>query len=205
MSLFKKVASVALGLAVSATMASAQVTVDYSTVGNFTGGCLGTSCTIGGMTLTYTPLTNNTIGLDGNNGYFSFLSYGFFTVTGAAATQQSFAGVGFSLSVTQNLPAAGGTQVIAGNFLGGIDATSSSLRWDALPQTWNLPYGAGTVNYSITTPIPMQPPTSNLGVTTVQGSVSTRPQTTVPEPSTYALMAAGLAGVFGFARRRRAV
>lgn len=28
------------------------------------------------------------------------------------------------------------------------------------------------------------------------------PSTTVPEPSTYALMAAGLAGVFGFARRR---
>jgi hypothetical protein len=30
-----------------------------------------------------------------------------------------------------------------------------------------------------------------------------QPNTVVPEPSTYALMAAGLAGVFGFARRRR--
>ena len=35
------------------------------------------------------------------------------------------------------------------------------------------------------------------------GNTGTVNVSTVPEPSTYALMAAGLAGVFGFARRRR--
>jgi len=210
MGLVKKFASVALGLAVSATVASAQVTVNYTTLGNFTGGCSGSSCTVGGMTLTYTALTNNVIVLDNNNGFFSFLSYGFFTVTGGASTQQSFAGVGFDMTVTQNMPLAGGPQVITGPLLGGIDGTSSSLRWNAAPISWSRPAGTGTVDYTLNTiamlgvpGVQMQAPTSNAGVTTVQGSVSTRPPTVIPEPSTYALMAAGLAGMFGFARRRR--
>ena len=204
MGLLKKFASAALGLAVSATVSSAQVNVTYTTSGMFTGICAGMTCTVGGMTLSYTPLVNNLIVLDANNGFSSFLSYGFFTVTGAATTQASFIGAGFNLSVNQTAPLAGGTQVVTSQFTGGIDATSSGLVWSPLPVAWTSPFGASTINYTVGTPTNLQAPSSNVGVTTIQGTMNTRVPS-VPEPSSYALMAAGLAGMFAVSRRKKAV
>ncbi len=190
-----KVLGGAIGLALSAQVASAQVPVNYSTGGTFTGFCSLLSCTKGGMTITFNPLSNNQIVLDSNNGFFSFLSYGSFTVTGSAENQVSFADVGFSLTITQTTPT-GGMQTIVGGFSGGIDRTSSSLRWTPLPTSFAI----GPINYRAPGRVDLQAPTSNNGLTTVQGDLSTN---VVPEPSTYLLMSAGLAGVLVLARKRR--
>ncbi len=191
----QKVVSSAVGLALTAQVASAQIPVNYSTSGNFTGFCAGISCTKNGMTLTFNPLANNQIVLDTNNGYFSFLSYGDFTVSGGIENQVSFADVGFNLTLTQTTPT-GGSQTLIGVFAGGVDKTSSSLRWNALPTTFSI----GAINYTTPGQVNLQAPTSNGGVTSIQGSVSTN---VVPEPSTYLLMSAGLAGVLVLARKRR--
>jgi len=73
----------------------------------------------------------------------------------------------------------------------------------------------GTFQYDIFTTVEMVFPTTSYGpdkdetpfkfqMDTDKGVFESSPniQTTVPEPSTYALMGAGLMGIFGFARRR---
>ena len=137
--------------------------------------------------------------MDSNNGFYSQLSYGSFTVTGAAANQQSFVGGGFSLTITQNTPS-GGSQVISGSFSGGVDGTSSGLRWTPAPNMFSI----GVINYRLFAfngDVFLQAPSSNTGETTIQGDMGTR--SVVPEPSTYLLMSGGLAGVLLFARKRR--
>ena len=192
----------AIGLALTAQVASAQVTVNYATTGSFSGLCTGIVCTLGGMTIAFNPLTSNSVTLDANNGYFSFLSFGEFNVSGATVGQQSFAGVNFALKFTQNTPTPVGSQTLTGAFAGGIDNNSSNLRWTPTPASWSLPWGAtGMINYATNGTTNLQAPTSNGGVTTIQGQVSTN---VVPEPSTYLLMSGGLAGVLLFARKRRA-
>ena len=190
----------AIGLALTAQVASAQ-SVAYNTTGTFSGFCAGLTCTNGGMTITYNPLAAGVIVLDSNNGFYSQLSYGSFTVSGAAATQQFFPGTNFTLTITQTTPT-GGSQMITGAITGGADATSSGLRWTPLPTSFSiLPIGytVFTVQNSF---VALQAPSSNNGLTTIQGDMTNR-NSIVPEPSTYLLMSAGLAGVLVFARKRR--
>lgn len=192
----------AIGLALTAQVGSAQVTVNYTTSGSFSGLCTGIVCTIGGMTLAFKPLTSNSVTLDANNNFFSFLSFGDFNVNGSTVGQQSFAGVNFALKFTQNQPSPIGIQTLNGAFTGGIDNNSSNLRWTATPNSWTLPWGTtGKIDYATSGTTNLQAPTSNNGITTIQGQVSTN---VIPEPSTYLLMSGGLAAVLLFARKRRA-
>ena len=62
--------------------------------------------------------------------------------------------------------------------------------------------GGNFIDYTSTGRVDLQAPTSNHGVTSIQGGVST---SVVPEPTTYLLVAAGLAGILVTARRRRSV
>jgi hypothetical protein len=188
--------------AVAATMMStvAQAQIVFTTTGAFTGcGTVNTSgptATCGyasGSTLTYqTQGEQSVIG-------FGFVDFGTFTTSGAAS--QNYAGATFELRIAQTSPTAG-NQNVMGTITGTIQAQQGGLVWVPSMTTFAI----GGVNYQIfvdaqTGGVAISAPAAGGAagqMQTIRGQVSV-----VPEPSTYMLMAAGLAGVGFVARRRR--
>jgi hypothetical protein len=199
--------------AVAATLAlvssaSAQ-TINFTTTGFFTGGG-ATPCTVStvGATSTCSYANGSALAFAGapvqqvvGSGTANF---GAFTTTGSAL--QSYAGNSFTLQIMQTTPTPGSFNVL-GTISGTISATAAGgtggLVWT--PSTTN--FNIDGVNYRIFVDnvggVNIEPPKAG-GVTsdlqTIRGSVAA---TTVPEPSTYVLMSAGLAGLFFASKRRR--
>jgi hypothetical protein len=184
-------------LALGSLPAAAQ-TVTFSTTGAFSGACAGTSCAFGGFTLSFVPVGSNTF-LSG-----SLVDLGTFNSSCSLTTcpQTSFpAGVTFTLTINQTVPSAG-----TGNFAGTISGSLafnpsfSNLIWTPSPNNLNI----GIANYQLvvdnTGNFNINAPTgdANPNATVVKAFVST-----VPEPSTVALMATGMFGLIPVIRRRR--
>jgi len=182
----------------------AAQTVTFSTVGTFSGGgCTATSCAFNGFTLSFTPVGSNSFGSG------SLVDLGSFTtqcVTCTPGAVQSFpSGVTFTLTINQTGPSAG-SGAFAGAVSGSLafNPSFSSLVWTPSPSSLTLgtPGLAGTYalvldntgNFNINAPTTGENPNASV----VKAFVST-----VPEPSTVALMATGMLGLVPAVRRRR--
>jgi hypothetical protein len=189
------IGTVALALG---SLPAASQTVTFSTTGAFSGACVGVNCTFGGFTLSFVPVGSNSF-ISG-----SLVDLGTFNASCSLSTcpMTSFpAGVTFTLTINQTVPSAG-----TGNFAGTISGSLqfnpsfSSLIWTPAPNS----LGIGIATYKLvvdnTGNFNINAPTgdANPNATVVKAFVST-----VPEPSTVALMATGMFGLIPVIRRRR--
>ena len=176
----------ALALAFPVTTASAAL-VTYSTAGSFNGG--SNSIVFGGggnqLTLTYTGVSST---VDANP--LTFASLGSFqtTVTGSGAAITP--GTNFALNITQTAPT-GGSGALLATLTGTLSPNSSTGVATFSVNSATI----GGVTYSVVNnPVVLVPPSTNNGITSVQGLIA------IPEPAGLSLL--GAAGLLALRRRR---
>lgn len=186
-----------LGLAIGGMLLltpGAHAEVTYTTVGTFSqsGGPVYNDPATG-VTITFGNAINNTV--DPNPTTQS--SLGTFDTTGTTNPGGALTGT-FTLDIFQSAPTAGGPVTFLGTLTGSLSGTASSAAV-TFPTTI---LSIGDVSYQIAnndrdqsnTPIlgrvDIAPPSTNAGITTINGLITLR-STAVPEPGAVVLFAAG--------------
>ena len=208
MNITARLTAAALAASVAFALPASAQLIQFTTTGFFTGGG-GTPCTaaVVGSTATCSyangSLLQYNFGVQQNVVGAGNANFGSFQTSGT--TLQSYVGNSFTLQVQQTSPTAGVSPNIVGQLTGSFSANalggSGGLVWTPSNNTFSV----GAANYRLfvdnTGGVNIEPPRPEglLGdMQTIRGHVSV-----VPEPSTYLLMASGLAGLGIVARRRR--
>ena len=196
-----KAASFAVALATSAALAGAQ-----TTVAGTTSGCFGTGCTPTGPNATYTVpgSTGGAINFAGSaftgmtnpaTGAFSVSDFGTFQTAGFGGSNFSTPfTLLFSLSAPVGSTSPSAFFTVSGNLGANSQTRDVAYTFSGTPVTFTYPGGSGSIQLD----------NGFIGANnsaTITGRVLA--SSVVPEPSTYAMMGMGLAGLVAAARRRR--
>ena len=197
---FSKFLTAFAASAMAASVASAQA-INYTTSGTFSSAfatCNGTAtCTGGGFTLNFIPTTGTNIGAP------STVSLGSFSLTGTGDVTVAPGVVTFTLMINQLTPT-GGTGSFVGSISGNVSTDPVSGDISNLIWTPNQNVTIDPVLYTLIfdTTGPAAGIGLNIPINNIRG-INARVVSTIPEPSTYALMGTGLRGLLGVARRKK--
>ena len=166
--------------------------IDFSTAGSFNGSGNSIMFGTGGNTLTVTFTGVNTVAL--NDSPFTFSSLGTFQTATAGSGATITSPANFSLDITQSVPTSGNGSLLG--VLAGMISQNQSTAEVTFSVT-SITIGAET--YALTNnPLPLVPPATNNGMTTVQAKIS---GPAVPDSgSTILLLGSSLVLVFGSRR-----
>lgn len=195
MNVAKRIATLTAALAMTAGAAGAQI-VTFSTTHTFAGtGCTAVSCTSGNYTLDFLDAVSQAYQAP------TLVDLGQFSVANGGGGSTTVPGDWqFTLNVFQTTPT-GGTGAFVDGISGSLffEPSGSTLFW----RPNNTSIAIGNVTYKLVTDndgrinILSASSTQNPNTTSVKANI-----TSVPEPSTYILMASGLVSLGVFARRR---
>ena len=191
------------------TAAMADTTVTYSTTGGFNG-TASNVLNLGGVTITYHPQSGSTIDLVSSgapNFDWGTAEFGTFTVSGTG-TGTANGTQTFQLTLIQTVPGPTGTASDSAVLNGTVKAKGSQLFLTFGPPPFvfsgnGLTYSqmapsVNGINWSVLFQTTIQPAGQ---VTSLQGLGQTVP---TPEPSSLLLLGAGVSGLVGMIRRKRA-